>query len=105
MEPLSCGMTMKRHDELLRSLIIFHCRRVSHKRLGVAVQPFVLLAKGAKGKACSAVIMQAISAPNVFVFGELLALPSVQQVGTCVCVCMCPLREMKNFVVVCLIIF
>jgi len=45
---------------------------------GAALQQFILLAKKAKGKACAAVIMQALSAPGVFVFGELLEMANVQ---------------------------
>lgn len=50
--------------------------------LGTAIQPFVLLAKSAKGKAGAAVIEQALNAPNTYVFGELLASPGVQAVST-----------------------
>jgi len=50
---------------------------------GVALQPYATLAKSQKGKQVTAVIQQALSAPNVFVFGELLEVPSVQAlVGT-----------------------
>lgn len=42
-----------------------------------ALQPFVLIAKSAKGKGCAAVIEQALNANGVFVFGELLASPNV----------------------------
>jgi len=45
---------------------------------GIAIQPFCLIAKSARGKGCAAVIEQALNAPGVFVFGELLATPSVQ---------------------------
>jgi len=48
---------------------------------GGALQQYILLAKNAKGKACSAVIGQALSAPNVLVFGELLVMPNVQQLA------------------------
>jgi len=48
---------------------------------GSGLQQFVLLAKAAKGKACAAVIQQALGAPNVFVFGELLEMPNVQQLA------------------------
>jgi len=50
---------------------------------GGALQQYILLSKNAKGKACSALISQALAAPNVLVFGELLDMPNVQQlVGT-----------------------
>eukprot|EP01116_Phalansterium_solitarium_P016126 TRINITY_DN3672_c0_g1_i1.p1 TRINITY_DN3672_c0_g1~~TRINITY_DN3672_c0_g1_i1.p1 ORF type:complete len:278 (+),score=37.63 TRINITY_DN3672_c0_g1_i1:88-921(+) len=48
---------------------------------GTALQQFVVLAKSSKGKAVSAIIGQATGAPNVFVFGELLELPTVQQLA------------------------
>ena len=37
-----------------------------------ALEQYLILAKTAKGKACEALIMQAISHPKTFVFGELL---------------------------------
>jgi len=46
---------------------------------GIALQPFLALAKGARGKGLTAVIIQTLNAPNTLVFGELLALQSVQQ--------------------------
>lgn len=49
---------------------------------GAALQPFVLLAKNAKGKAAAALIQQVLSAPNVYVFGELLEMQNMQQVKT-----------------------
>ena len=48
---------------------------------GAALQEFVVLAKSAKGKAAKGVVEQAIGHPNVFVFGELLDQPSVQEVS------------------------
>jgi len=48
---------------------------------GGPLQQFILLSKNAKGKACSALIGQALSAPNVMVFGELLDMPNVQQLA------------------------
>lgn len=44
------------------------------------LEQFVLLAKSAKGAAVVELINQALSAPGVFVFGELLEMPSVQEV-------------------------
>eukprot|EP00051_Salpingoeca_urceolata_P014254 m.181117 g.181117 ORF g.181117 m.181117 type:complete len:270 (-) comp18030_c1_seq3:91-900(-) len=41
----------------------------------------VVLAKGARGAACRAVVEEALSSPSVFVFGELLDVVSVQQLG------------------------
>ena len=37
-----------------------------------ALEQYLILAKSAKGRACEALIMQAISNPKTFVFGELL---------------------------------
>jgi len=48
---------------------------------GGALQQYILLAKNAKGKACAALIQQALSAPNVLVFGELLDNQNVQQLA------------------------
>jgi len=44
---------------------------------GVAIQQYCLIAKSAKGKACAAVIEQALNTNGVFVFGELLQSPNV----------------------------
>ena len=47
----------------------------------VSVNPleqFVLLAKNAKGAAAVELIKQALEAPGVFVFGELLDMPNIQ---------------------------
>lgn len=41
------------------------------------LEQFVLLAKSAKGPACAELIRQALEAPGVYVFGELLAMPNV----------------------------
>eukprot|EP00026_Physarum_polycephalum_P007940 Phypoly_transcript_08012.p1 GENE.Phypoly_transcript_08012~~Phypoly_transcript_08012.p1 ORF type:complete len:284 (+),score=33.51 Phypoly_transcript_08012:62-853(+) len=46
---------------------------------GTALQPFLLIAKSAKGKGCTAVIDQVLQAPGIFVFGELLDMPNVKQ--------------------------
>ena len=42
---------------------------------------FLVLAKGAKGAACVALIQQVLSSKKLFVFGELLAMPNVQAVN------------------------
>ena len=47
---------------------------------GVALQQYLVLAKNAKGKAGVALIQQVLSAPNVFVFGELLDNQNIQGV-------------------------
>jgi len=46
---------------------------------GTGLQPFLLIAKSAKGKGCTAVIDQVLQAPGIFVFGELLDMPNVKQ--------------------------
>eukprot|EP01113_Clastostelium_recurvatum_P016555 TRINITY_DN1949_c0_g1_i2.p1 TRINITY_DN1949_c0_g1~~TRINITY_DN1949_c0_g1_i2.p1 ORF type:complete len:286 (-),score=82.16 TRINITY_DN1949_c0_g1_i2:66-860(-) len=46
---------------------------------GSAIQQYCLLAKSTKGRACVAVIEQALNAANLYVFGELLDMPNVAQ--------------------------
>ncbi|KAM0750157.1 hypothetical protein T439DRAFT_343087 [Meredithblackwellia eburnea MCA 4105] len=46
------------------------------------LEPYVLLAKSARGAAATALINQAISAPGVYVFSELLAIPSIKDLAT-----------------------
>ncbi|EGG19440.1 proteasome component region PCI domain-containing protein [Cavenderia fasciculata] len=45
---------------------------------GTALKQYLVLAKSNKGRACVALIEQALSNQNVFVFGELLDMPNVQ---------------------------
>ena len=45
-----------------------------------ALQSFLALAKGARGRAAAAVIGDATAAPGLFAFGELLDVPSVKEV-------------------------
>ncbi|PFH45402.1 hypothetical protein AMATHDRAFT_160038 [Amanita thiersii Skay4041] len=45
------------------------------------LEPFLLMAKSAKGAAAAKLIHDATSAPGVYVFSELLAMPSVQELG------------------------
>eukprot|EP00038_Savillea_parva_P010464 m.190545 g.190545 ORF g.190545 m.190545 type:complete len:250 (-) comp18051_c0_seq1:38-787(-) len=52
---------------------------MSGSQPGPAVLRYVIQAKNARGKALGLLIDQALSAPDLFVFGELLELPSVQQ--------------------------
>lgn len=47
---------------------------------GDKIQQYVLLAKGARGRAVVELIVKATSDPGVFGFGELLACQSVQDV-------------------------
>ena len=44
------------------------------------LEPFLLISKSAKGAAAAKLIQDATSAPGVFVFAELLELPSIQEV-------------------------
>ncbi|KAJ1633053.1 hypothetical protein T492DRAFT_983996 [Pavlovales sp. CCMP2436] len=46
------------------------------------LQQFVLLAQSARGAACVALIKQVLSHPKIYVFGELLAVQSVQDLAT-----------------------
>lgn len=48
---------------------------------GAAVQQFCGLAQSAKGKAAAALVQQALSHPSVYVFEELLNIPSIQQLA------------------------
>lgn len=45
------------------------------------LEPFLLLAKSAKGAAAAELIRQVLEAPGVYVFGELLAMPNVLEVS------------------------
>ena len=45
------------------------------------VEQFVLLAKGAKGAAAVELVKQALEAPGVYVFGELLDTPNIKEVS------------------------
>ena len=49
------------------------------------IEPFLLLLKDAKGAGAASVITQAMSAPNVYVFGEILDLPNIQEVRFAFC--------------------
>lgn len=44
------------------------------------LEPFLLMSKSAKGAAAAKLIQDATSAPGVFVFAELLDMPSIQEV-------------------------
>lgn len=45
-----------------------------------ALEQFVLLAKSAKGAACTELIKQVLEAPGVYVFGELLHMQNIEEV-------------------------
>ena len=49
------------------------------------LEQFVLLAKNAKGAAAVELIKQALEAPTVFVFGELLDMTNIQVMVSCYC--------------------
>jgi COP9 signalosome complex subunit 7 len=46
------------------------------------LEQFVLLSKAAKGAAAVTVIKQALEAPGVYVFGELLDMPNIQELSS-----------------------
>ena len=48
---------------------------------GVELERFVLLARGARGKACVALLEKVLRSEKVHVFGELLDVPTVKEVG------------------------
>ena len=48
---------------------------------GAALQQFCLLAKSAKGAGCASLIGQALEHPGIFVFGELLDMPSIKELA------------------------
>jgi COP9 signalosome complex subunit 7 len=43
------------------------------------LEPFLLIAKSAKGAAAARLVEDATAAPGVFVFSELLELPNIQE--------------------------
>lgn len=47
------------------------------------LEPFVLMSKSTKGAAAAKLIADATAAPGVFVFGELLEMPNIQEVRLC----------------------
>ena len=53
---------------------------VMERTAGDAVEPYVLQCRKAVPRMACDLVMKAIGDPNVFVFGELLALPSIQAV-------------------------
>lgn len=50
-----------------------------------ALEHYVALAKMAKGAACLDLIHQVLEAPGVYVFGELLQIPSIMEVSMVIC--------------------
>ena len=78
---------------LLVSFNILTCYSLLFRQCGMAekevkagfshshnLEQYVLLAKSARGAGLVALINQALEAPGVFVFGELLEMPSVKEV-------------------------
>ena len=45
------------------------------------LEPFLLLAKNARGAAAAQLIKQVTEAPGIYVFGELLQLENIKEVG------------------------
>lgn len=50
--------------------------------MSAELEQFCTLAKTQRGAACAHLIVKAISHKNVFCFGEMLDLPSIQTVST-----------------------
>jgi len=48
---------------------------------GSGLQQYIILSKNLKGKGCAAMLQQALNAPNLYVFGELLEIQNVQQLS------------------------
>lgn len=44
------------------------------------LEQFILLGKSAKGAACLELINQVLETPGIYVFGELLDMPSIKEV-------------------------
>ena len=55
----------------------------SHSISSNNLEQFVLLAKSARGAGLVALVKQVLEAPGVFVFGELLEMPNVEEVNCC----------------------
>lgn len=54
---------------------------VVEKNSANPLEQFVLLAKSAKGAACTELVKQVLEAPGVYVFGELLDMPNIAEVS------------------------
>ncbi|XP_035829431.1 COP9 signalosome complex subunit 7a isoform X2 [Aplysia californica] len=55
---------------------------MSAEKSGNPMEPFLLLLKDAKGAGAASVLTQAMASPNVYVFGEFLDLPNVQELSS-----------------------
>lgn len=49
------------------------------------LEPFLLLAKSAKGRAAAEIVYKTTAEPGVFAFGELLEAPGVREVRPSMC--------------------
>ena len=45
------------------------------------IEKFLIIAKNQKGKAIETIIEQVLSDPHIYVFGEFISLPTVQDVS------------------------
>ena len=63
----------------------------THSSISNNLEQFVLLAKSARGAGLVALVKQVLEAPGVFVFGELLEMPNIEEVSVCAIIgtCMC----------------
>ena len=55
--------------------------KMSGEKVNSVLEQFVLLSKSARGAGAVSLIKQALDAPNLYVFGELLECTSIKQVG------------------------
>jgi len=55
---------------------------MADQRYVTALQPFVMLAKNATGRAAADLVMRATQAPGTYVFSELLECPGVQALAS-----------------------
>lgn len=55
---------------------------MSEEKASSALEQFVLLSRSARGAGAVSLIKQALDAPNLYVFSELLESPSIKQVSS-----------------------
>ena len=70
------GKMMGSEEKKKKKLSLF----ISHLHTMSTLEPFLLLAKSARGKAAASIIDWATQEAGVFVFGELLDMPGVKEV-------------------------
>ena len=63
-----------------RALQSAHAREAAMDHESEAMKGFLILAKSAKGAACESLIRSVLDHPSIYVFGELLEMPNVQEV-------------------------